>query len=68
MNSVTEEARLFVASGFLLLRRKGHLIWRCPCGHALITDTGSRAGGSARANNRARIRRTLRECERRRTT
>lgn len=62
MLAYTALARLYEQSGFTLVRKKKHPIWRCPCGHAQITESSSRHGGSGDINARTRIARTLRVC------
>lgn len=65
MLEVTARARLYEAVGFTLARAKNHPIWRCPCGHAQISDTHSHCEGRGDINARRRIARTLRVCEQR---
>lgn len=63
MRSVSALVKLFRENGFTLLRQTNHQIWRCPCGHTQIVSSGSPSGGRGDHNCKARIRRTLRECE-----
>lgn len=63
MNKVTEMVKFFKAHGFTLLRQHRHQVWGCPCGHALITTTGSPCGGRADRNAKAQVKRTLKACK-----
>lgn len=58
-------AQEHLKAGFTLVRQTKHMVWRCPCGHTQLYDTTSNCGGSGHINALTRIRRTLRECERR---
>jgi hypothetical protein len=62
MRSATALVKLFEQNGFTLARAKNHLVWHCPCGHAMITTgkTGSDCRGGHNAS--AQIRRTLKAC------
>lgn len=62
MRAYTALATLYEQSGFTLVRKKKHPIWRCPCGHAQITESSSCHGGRGDINARTRIARTLRAC------
>jgi hypothetical protein len=65
VNATTERIIMHEQAGFTLLRAKKHPIWLCPCGHALLVNTGTRGGGSGATNARLRIARTLKVCEQR---
>lgn len=62
MNNRKALTNYLVSAGFTLLRHSKHEIWRCPCGHALLTISSSRAGGRSDQNARAQASRTLRNC------
>jgi hypothetical protein len=51
MSDMTEARQLLLESGWLLARRNGHEIWRCPCGQhqvtMAITPSDHRAGKNA---------------------
>lgn len=63
MNNLVALDRAFTKARFTLVRQANHKIWRCPCGHAQITSSGSRHGGRGFENAMAQIARTLRACK-----
>jgi hypothetical protein len=62
MNARSMLFEAFERAGFSMVRRRNHVIWRCPCGHAQIPSCGSPGRGRAYANAVAQIARTLRAC------
>lgn len=55
--------REFEAAGFVLIRQRKHRIYRCPCGHATVPCHSSPCGGRGDQNERALMRRILRQCQ-----
>lgn len=55
--------KLFEKNGFTLTRRQNHQVWKCPCGHALVTIARSSGGGRGEINARLQMQRTLRVCQ-----
>lgn len=42
----TDLNNALAAAGFTVRRHRKHMIWDCPCGHAQITTSSTRQGGS----------------------
>lgn len=62
MRAGTALARMFETANFKLVRKNGHNIWACPCGHTQVTSPATPGGGRGASNARAQIKRTLRIC------
>lgn len=62
MRNLTALDRLIEEAGFTLVRRTNHKIWRCPCGHTLMTTACTPQRRRGDQNARALISRILREC------
>lgn len=53
----------FERAGFQLVRKNGHCVWRCPCGHRQVTSPATPGRGRSVQNTEAEIARTLRICK-----
>jgi hypothetical protein len=62
MQASTALVLAFRQAGFTLVRRNGHLIWRCPCGHTQLTSPATPGKGRSVDNCKGDIARTLRVC------
>jgi hypothetical protein len=62
MRARSEITRMFERAGFTLVRKRNHLIWRCPCGHTQVTCAATPGKGRSTDNTRACMNRTIRAC------
>lgn len=62
MRAATQLTRQYVAAGFVLVRWKKHLIWRCPCGHATLRSPTTPGKGHSIENCQGEIARTIKIC------